>query len=160
MLPGDFIAFQLSGEIATTTNSLSEGTLWDFKHNEVANWLLEYYGIDPLLTPTLVYNFSDQSRVCKGGADATGLPADIPIRYRAGDQPNNALALNILEPGEVAATGGTSGVLFAVTDKPNAQEYYKYNHFAHVNYTIDQPRLGKLLCINGAGIQYLSLIHI
>ena len=96
----------------------------------------------------------DRSRVCKGGADATGLPANIPIRYRAGDQPNNALALNILEPGEVAATGGTSGVLFAVTDKTNAQEYYKYNHFAHVNYTIDQPRLGKLLCINGAGIQY------
>tara|TARA_A100001011_G_scaffold130139_1_gene137153 strand:- start:677 stop:2158 length:1482 start_codon:yes stop_codon:yes gene_type:complete len=154
MLPGDYIAFQLSGEIATTTNSLSEGTLWDFKHNEVANWLLEYYGIDPALTPTLVDNFSDQCSVSKSGADATGLPIDIPIRYRAGDQPNNALALNILQPGEVAATGGTSGVLFAVTDQPNAQEYHKYNHFAHVNYTIDEPRLGKLLCINGAGIQY------
>jgi len=154
MLPGDFIAYQLTGEIATTTNGLSEGTLWDFKHNKVADWLLEYYGIDASLTPPLTQNFTDQGLVHQEGAAATGLPAHIPVRYRAGDQPNNALALNILNPGEVAATGGTSGVLFAVTDQRTAKEYNKYNHFAHVNYTNEAPVLGKLLCINGAGIQY------
>lgn len=154
MLPGDFIAYQITGEIATTTNGLSEGTLWDFKHNKVADWLLDYYGIDTALTPPLTQNFIDQGKVHQQGAQATGLPQNIPVRYRAGDQPNNALALNILQAGEVAATGGTSGVLFAVTDQRTAKEYHKYNHFAHVNYTNDAPVLGKLLCINGAGIQY------
>lgn len=154
MLPGDFIAYQLTGEIATTPNGLSEGTLWDFKHNDVAHWLLDYYRIDTSLTPPLTQNFTNQGRVHQQGSEATGLPAHIPVRYRAGDQPNNALALNILKPGEVAATGGTSGVLFAVTDQRSAKEYHKYNHFAHVNYTNEAPILGKLLCINGAGIQY------
>ena len=154
MLPGDFIAYQLTGEIMTTPNALSEGILWDFKENKVAHWLLSYYGIDASLTPPLTHNFSDQAKVHQAAAEATGLPPNIPVRYRAGDQPNNALSLNILKPGEVAATGGTSGVLFAVTDQTKAQEYHKYNHFAHVNYTPNEPILGKLLCINGAGILY------
>ena len=154
MLPGDYIAFKLTGEIATTINGLSEGMLWDFKEKKVANWLLEYYGIDTKLTPPLVANFEDQGRVSASGAAQSGLPEGIPIRYRAGDQPNNALALNILKSGEVAATGGTSGVLFAVSDRNASKEFYRVNHFAHVNYTPDASLIGTLLCVNGAGIQY------
>ena len=154
MLPGDFIAYKLTGEISTTINGLSEGMLWDFKEKKVADWLLDYYGIDAGLTPPLVSNFKDQGRVTISGASQTGLPVGVPIRYRAGDQPNNALALNILKPGEVAATGGTSGVLFAVSDRDSSKEFYRVNHFAHVNYTPEESLIGTLLCINGAGIQY------
>lgn len=154
MLPGDFIAYKLTGEISTTINGLSEGMLWDFKEKKVADWLLDYYGIDADLTPPLVSNFKDQGRVTISGASQTGLPEGVPIRYRAGDQPNNALALNILKPGEVAATGGTSGVLFAVSDRDSSKEFYRVNHFAHVNYTPEESLMGTLLCINGAGIQY------
>ena len=154
MLPGDYIAFRLTGEIATTINGLSEGMLWDFKEKKVANWLLDYYGIENSLTPPCVNNFESQGLVTSQAASQTGLPVGIPIRYRAGDQPNNALALNILKPGEVAATGGTSGVLFAVSDRNSSKEYYRVNHFAHVNYTPDQSYIGTLLCVNGAGIQY------
>lgn len=154
MLPGDFIAYKLTGEIATTINGLSEGMLWDFKEKKVADWLLKYYGIDPNLTPPLVSNFEDQGRVSTQGAAQSGLPEGIPIRYRAGDQPNNALALNILKPGEVAATGGTSGVLFAVSNRNSSKEFYRVNHFAHVNYTPQDSLIGTLLCVNGAGIQY------
>jgi len=154
MLPGDYIAFKLTGEIATTINGLSEGMLWDFKEKKVAHWLLEHYGIAPCLTPPIVANFEDQGRVNEQGADQSGLPKGIPIRYRAGDQPNNALALNILKPGEVAATGGTSGVLFAVSDRNSSKEFYRVNHFAHVNYTPANSMIGTLLCVNGAGIQY------
>lgn len=154
MLPGDFIAFRLTGEIATTVNGLSEGMLWDFKEKKVANWLLDYYGIDTALTPPLVSNFEDQGCVNAKGAAQTGLPKGIPIRYRAGDQPNNAFALNILKPGEVAATGGTSGVLFAVSERNSSKEFYRVNHFAHVNYTPQKSLIGTLLCVNGAGIQY------
>ena len=154
MLPGDYIAFKLTGEINTTANGLSEGILWDYKENKVANWLLEYYGIDPSLTPPIVENFTDQGRLHLQAAKECGLVANIPVRYRAGDQPNNALSLNILKPGEVAATGGTSGVLFAITDQLTSKEYSRINHFAHVNYTEKEAVLGKLLCVNGAGIQY------
>ncbi|MEK9612994.1 MAG: FGGY-family carbohydrate kinase, partial [Flavobacteriaceae bacterium] len=151
---GDYIAFKFTGEIATTKNGLSEGMLWDFKEKKVANWLLDYYGIDHNLTPPIVENFENQGTVNQQASDQTGLPKGIPIRYRSGDQPNNAWALNILKPGEIAATGGTSGVLFAVSDREVSQELHRVNHFAHVNYTNAHPVVGSLLCINGAGIQY------
>ena len=154
MLPGDYIAYKLTDEVVTTKNGLSEGMLWDYKEKKVADWLLDHYGIATTLTPPLVENFENQGKTTQKAALATGLPVGIPIRYRAGDQPNNALSLNVLRPGEVAATGGTSGVLFAVTDRNTSQEFSRVNHFAHVNYTEEKPSIGTLLCINGAGIQY------
>lgn len=154
MLPGDFIAFKLTGEINTTKNGLSEGMLWDYKENKVADWLLRYYGIDTSLTPPIVENFTNQCFLNENGATAAGLPVGIPVVYRAGDQPNNALSLNILKPGEVAATGGTSGVIYAVTDNLKSKETSRINSFVHVNYTSEKPTVGKLLCINGSGIQY------
>lgn len=154
MLPGDFIAYKLTGEMKTTKNGLSEGMLWDYKENKVATWLLDYYGIDPSLTPTIVENFTNQGELNDKGSKETGLPIGIPVVYRAGDQPNNALSLNILKPGEVAATGGTSGVIYAVTDQLKSKETSRINSFVHVNYTNENPTVGKLLCINGAGIQY------
>ncbi|MCM4154835.1 FGGY family carbohydrate kinase [Gramella sp. AN32] len=154
MLPGDFIAFKLSGTINTTLSGLSEGIFWDFKSNNISNSLLEYYGLDKSLIPEIVDTFSVQSTLSKEGAIACGLAEGIPILYRAGDQPNNALSLNVFNPGEVAATGGTSGVLYAVTDSLSAKETTRVNNFAHVNYSADAPRIGKLLNINGAGIMY------
>lgn len=154
MLPGDFIAFKLTGKIVSTRNSLSEGILWDYKENKVANWLLDYYGIDTALTPEVVDNFTNQGDLNEKASKESGLPVGIPVVYRAGDQANNALSLNIFKPGEVAATGGTSGVLYAVTDKLNSKETSRINSFVHVNYTQELPIVGKLLCINGAGIQY------
>lgn len=154
MLPGDYIAYKLTGEITTTKNGLSEGILWDYKENKVANWLLDYYGIDQSLTPNIVENFTNQGFVNEKAALETGLPKGIPLVYRAGDQPNNALSLNVLNPGEVAATGGTSGVFYAVTDSASEQKSTRVNNFVHVNYETASPRIGKLLNINGAGIQY------
>ncbi|WP_289665513.1 xylulokinase [Flavobacterium panacagri] len=153
MLPGDYIALKLTGEVTTTKNGLSEGMLWDYKENKVADWLLEYYGIDTALTPKIVENFTNQGVVTEKAAAESGLPAGIPIVYRAGDQPNNALSLNVLRSGEVAATGGTSGVFYAVTET-NSGKSTRVNNFVHVNYTESNPRVGKLLNINGAGIQY------
>ncbi|WP_269236246.1 xylulokinase [Flavobacterium flavigenum] len=153
MLPGDYIALKLTGEVTTTKNGLSEGMLWDYKENKVADWLLDYYGIDQSLTPNIVENFTNQGIVTEKGSQESGLPVGIPIVYRAGDQPNNALSLNVLRPGEVAATGGTSGVFYAVTET-NSGKSTRVNNFVHVNYSESNPRVGKLLNINGAGIQY------
>ncbi|MEO1033005.1 MAG: FGGY family carbohydrate kinase [Bacteroidota bacterium] len=154
MLPGDYIAYKLTGVISTTKNGLSEGILWDYKENSTANWLLNYYGIDDALTPDIVDNFQSQGTVTKGAAEATGLPEGASLNYRAGDQPNNALSLNIFNNGDVAATGGTSGVIYAVTNQLKSKESSRINHFAHVNYSENTPNVGKLLCVNGAGIQY------
>ena len=154
MLPGDFLAYKFTNTICTTKNGLSEGILWDYANHNVANWLLEYYGIDSSLTPEVVENFSNQGTVSKAASKESGLPAGIPVTYRAGDQPNNALSLNIFNRGEVAATGGTSGVIYAVTDKLKSKEASRINHFAHVNYSEHNQSVGKLLCINGAGIMY------
>ena len=154
MLPGDFIAYKLTGEISSTSNGLSEGIFWDFKENKVANWLLDYFGISESLVPSIVSNFEDQGFVNEKACIETGLPKGIPIRYRAGDQPNNAMSLNVLNPGEVAATGGTSGVLYALTNSLESKESLRINNFAHVNYSNENQVIGKLLCVNGAGIQY------
>ncbi len=153
MLPGDYIAYKLTGDITTTKNGLSEGMLWDYKENKVANWLLDYYGIDQSLTPNIVENFTNQGVLSEKGSKESGLPVGIPVVYRAGDQPNNALALNVLNAGEVAATGGTSGVFYAVSEISSGKST-RVNNFVHVNYEEKTPRIGKLLNINGAGIQY------
>ncbi len=159
MLPGDYIAYRLGNTICTTKSGLSEGIFWDFKSNSLAKWLLDYYGIDQKMVPPIVDTFSLQGSVSAKGALESGLAVGTPIRYRAGDQPNNALSLNVFNPGEVAATGGTSGVVYAITDSLSVKESSRVNNFAHVNYGDQKPRIGKLLCINGAGIQYRWLLN-
>ena len=154
MLPGDYIAMKFSGEISTTISGLSEGMLWDFSENKPAQFLMDHYGISNEMIPNIKPTFSIQGKVNQKGAEASGLLEGTPITYRAGDQPNNALCLNVLNPGEVAATGGTSGVVYGVVDKPLFDQGSRVNGFAHVNYSKSNPRVGILLCINGAGIQY------
>lgn len=152
MLPGDFIAMKLSGTVNTTVSGLSEGILWDFKERNTAKFVLDYYGIDSSLVPDIVPTFSVQCEVSAKAAAETGLKKGTPISYRAGDQPNNALSLNVFNPGEIASTAGTSGVVYGVLGNVGYDKKSRVNTFAHVNYTDKQDRLGVLLCINGTGI--------
>ncbi len=154
LLPGDYIALRLTGETLTTPSGLSEGILWDFKKDNVADLVLDYFGFDKNLVPAVVPTFSLQGVLTQAAAEDTGLKAGIPVAYRAGDQPNNAMSLNVLEPGEIAATGGTSGVVYGVVNSPVFDLQSRVNSFAHVNHTKSDPRIGILLCINGAGSQY------
>ena len=152
MLPGDFIAMKLTGECCTTVSGLSEGMFWDFKNNCVAQFLMDYYGFDSSLIPPIRPTFAEQGRVTASAAAELGLAAGIPVTYRGGDQPNNALSLGVLNPGEIAATAGTSGVVYGVLGDVAYDPQSRVNTFAHVNYAADEPRLGVLLCINGTGI--------
>ena len=155
MLPGDYIAMRLSGGTAqTTVSGLSEGMFWDFKNNEVSKDVMKFFGFSEGIIPTIVPTFSVQSRVCEAVAQELGIPAGTPIAYRGGDQPNNALSLNVMKPGEIAATGGTSGVVYGVLGEVNYDKLSRVNTFAHVNHGEGgATRLGVLLCINGTGIQ-------
>jgi xylulokinase len=152
MLPGDYIAMRLTGEINTTVTGLSEGIFWDFPKNQLASFLLEYYGLDSELIPEIVPAFGNQGVLKTDIANELGLKSGIPVTYRAGDQPNNAFSLNVLNPGEIAATAGTSGVVYGVTDKFSYDPKSRVNIFAHVNHGASNKRLGVLLCINGTGI--------
>jgi xylulokinase len=153
-LPGDYIAMRLTGRIATTIPGLSEGMVWDFSTHAPAGFLLEEYGIPLSLIPEIVPTFGDQGKLVGETAEELGLPAGISVTYRAGDQPNNALSLNVLEPGEVAATAGTSGVVYAVSGTLARDPESRVNSFAHVNHSGKVPRIGVLLCINGCGIAH------
>lgn len=152
MLPGDYIAMRLTGEICTTVSGLSEGMFWDFKNNSLAGFLMDYYGFDSSLIADIKPTFTEQGRVTAMAAAELGLKAGIPVTYRAGDQPNNALSLNVFNPGEIASTAGTSGVVYGVNGKVNFDSKSRVNTFAHVNHSEEQTRLGVLLCINGTGI--------
>ncbi len=152
MLPGDYLALRLSGQANTTVSGLSEGMFWDFRNGRVADFLMDYYGFDNSIISDIVPTFSIQSCVSAEAAAETGLKEGTPITYRAGDQPNNALSLNVFNPGEIASTAGTSGVVYGVLGDVNYDPKSRVNTFAHVNHTADQTRLGVLLCINGTGI--------
>ncbi len=153
MLPGDFIAMKLTGEISTTVSGLSEGMFWDFKKNSLSSELLYQYAIDETVLPGVHPTFSIQGCLTASAANQLGLSEGTPVAYRAGDQPNNAFSLNVLNPGDIAATAGTSGVVYGVSGNVTYDPMSRVNPFAHVNHSATQPRLGVLLCINGTGIQ-------
>ncbi|WP_295795055.1 FGGY family carbohydrate kinase [Mucilaginibacter sp.] len=154
MLPGDFIAMRLTGEVTTSISALSEGVFFDFKANSLSKDIINYYGFDEALFPEVREVFSAHGSLQASIAQKLNLKPGIPVTYKAGDQPNNALSLNVLNPGEVAATAGTSGVIYGVTDQLGYDKQSRVNTFAHVNYTTQQQRLGVLLCINGVGSMY------
>ncbi|SEW24077.1 xylulokinase [Chryseobacterium wanjuense] len=159
MLPGDYIAMRLSGEIGMTVEGLSEGIFWDFKNNCISEDVINYYGIPKSFFPEIIPTFGIQSTVSATAAQELGLKEGTPISYRAGDQPNNALSLNVFNPGEIASTAGTSGVVYGVLDKLEYDTMSRVNTFAHVNHSPEETRLGVLLCINGTGILNSWLKH-
>lgn len=152
MLPGDYIAMRMTGRIVTSFSGLSEGIFWDFMNNQVSEELIGFFDFQKEMIPDPVPSFSIQGTLLNDIASELGLPSGIPVSYRAGDQPNNAMSLNVLEPGEVAATAGTSGVIYGITDQLKYDTESRVNTFLHVNHSVDERRLGVLLCINGTGI--------
>lgn len=152
MLPGDYIAMRMSGEAQTTVPGLSEGIFWDFKNSKISKEVMDFFGFEDSVIADIVPSFGVQCTLSKTAAEELGLAKGTPISYRAGDQPNNALSLNVMNPGEIAATAGTSGVVYGILDNVNYDRQSRVNTFAHVNHTPAKPRLGVLLCINGTGI--------
>lgn len=159
LVPGDYLVMRMTGELATTISGLSEGIFWNYRKHAVDDRLLDYFGIDQSLLPPTVPVFARQGQLSRQAAESMGLQAGTSVTYRAGDQPNNALALNVLHPGEIAATSGTSGVVYGIVDEACHDALSRVNAFAHVNHRPEQQRIGVLLCINGAGLQYSWMKH-
>lgn len=152
LLPGDFISYKFTDELTTTISALSEGIFWDFNKNEISKDLLDYYGFDVSFFPEVKQVFENHGQISNTMASELGLSTNLKITYKAGDQPNNALSLGVVEPGEIATTAGTSGVIYGVSSELKYDPNCRVNSFAHVNYTKDLRRIGVLMCINGTGI--------
>lgn len=152
LLPGDFIALKMTGEAVTTVTGLSEGIFWDYKENGIAHSLLDYYGLDKSLLAPCIPVFGEQGKLQRTAAEALGISEGVSVCYRAGDQPNNAFSLQVMNPGEIAATAGTSGVLYGISSDPVYDPKSRVNPFIHVNHQAEQPRYGILMCLNGTGI--------
>lgn len=152
MLPGDYLAMRMTGEVRTTVPGLSEGMSWDFADNKVSDKLLSFFGIPREMVTETVSTFGEQGRISASAAAELGLSAGTPICYRSGDQPNNAFSLNVLNPGEIAATAGTSGVVYGISDRVSTDPRSRINMFAHVNHSASEPRIGVMHCTNGVGI--------
>jgi len=152
LLPGDYIALRMTGEVNTTISGLSEGIFWDYRENGIAQSLLDFYGIDKSLLASCVPSFGDQGKLNSSAAEELGISQGTPVCYRAGDQPNNAFSLQVLEPGEIAATAGTSGVLYGISSRPEYDPLSRVNPFIHVNHQTSDSRYGILMCLNGTGI--------
>ncbi|MBN2455152.1 MAG: carbohydrate kinase [Sedimentisphaerales bacterium] len=159
MLPGDYIVMKMTDKITTTPSGISEGIMWDFEEDKPAGFVLDYYGISTDLIAQIVPTFSVQGELTTEAADELGLEPGIKITYRAGDQPNNALSLGVLNPGQLAVTAGTSGVVNGITGQKNYDQYSRVNTFIHVNHITQSPRYSVLLCVNGAGILNSWLKH-
>jgi xylulokinase len=159
MLPGDYIAMRMTDRAVTTISGLSEGIMWDFRSQQPSDIVLNNYGISPALICEIMPTFSIQGELMPTAAAELGLKRGTVVSYRAGDQPNNALSLNVLNPGEIAATAGTSGVVYGVGNSANYDPKSRVNTFAHVNYTRENPRYGVLMCLNGTGILNSWLKH-
>lgn len=159
MLPGDYVAMKMTGQIKTTPSGLSEGIMWDFEADESAGFVLDNYGISGELIAETVPTFCIQGELTKEAAKELGLAAGTKVSYRAGDQPNNALSLSVLQPGEIAVTAGTSGVVYGVSDQKKYDRLSRVNVFVHVNHSAARPRYGVLLCLNGTGILNSWLKH-
>lgn len=152
MLPADYIAYRLTGRITTNPEGLSEYMLWDFSTNTPARFLMDHFGFPEDIFPEVTTSFGIQGRLTAEAASLLGLAEGTPITYRAGDQPNNALSLNVFEPGEVASTAGTSGVVYGINGTVDYDPRSRVNNFAHVNHSADRTRIGVMTCINGTGI--------
>jgi xylulokinase len=152
MLPGDFIAGRLTKHFTTTASALSEGIFYDFQTDTISSAVLDYFKFDKSLFPAIQDVFSSHGTIVSEVADALGLNKQVLVTYKAGDQPNNAFSLGVLQPGDIATTAGTSGVVYGISDELKYDKHNRVNSFAHVNYTNHAKRIGVLMCINGTGI--------
>ena len=131
LLPKDHVRFRLSGDQATDVADASGTLMLDVEHRRWSDEILEAAGIDRRMLPSVVESPAICARVSRQGAAATGLAEGTPIVGGAGDQAAGAVGMGITRPGTVSATIGTSGVVFAATDRPALDPRGRLHTFCH-----------------------------
>jgi len=131
MLPKDYVRFRLTGERATDVADASGTLMLDVAKRQWSSEVLKTLEIDPSLLPALYESAAICGAVSSAGSEATGLLKGTPVVAGAGDQAAGATGMGIVAPGAVSATIGTSGVVFAATDRPALDEQGRLHTFCH-----------------------------
>ncbi len=131
LLPKDFVRLRLSGEYATDVADASGTLLLDVARRQWSREMVDLAGLDPTILPRLFESQDVCARVSREAAAATGLVEETPIVAGAGDQAAGAIGMGITRPGTVSVTIGTSGVVFAATDRPALDPGGRLHTFCH-----------------------------
>jgi xylulokinase len=131
MLPKDYVRFRMTGERAIDVADASGTLLLDVSKRSWSREVLEAAEIDVSMLPALYESQEVCGKVSEAGARATGLKAGTPVVAGAGDQAAGATGMGIVVPGAVSATIGTSGVVFAATDRPALDSKGRLHTFCH-----------------------------
>lgn len=131
MLPKDYVRLRLTGESAIDVADASGTLLLDVANRRWSNEVLGKTGIDAKLLPKLFESQEICGKISQAGASATGLRPGTPVVAGAGDQAAGAVGMGITRAGVVSATIGTSGVVFAATDRPSLDSKGRLHTFCH-----------------------------
>jgi xylulokinase len=131
LLPKDYVRLKLSGDRATDVADASGTLLFDVKGRKWSTAMLSATEIDERLLPRVYESPEVTGSISKAGAEATGLRAGTPLIAGGGDQAAGAVGMGIVRPGTASATIGTSGVVFAATDKPKLDPKGRVHTFCH-----------------------------
>jgi xylulokinase len=148
LCPKDYVRFRLTGEYAIDMQEASGTLLLDVAHRRWSREVADAAEIPMSWLPSLFEGPEICARIHAAGAGATGLAAGTPVAAGAGDQGAGAVGMGIVETGSVSATIGTSGVVFASTDKPTMDRLGRLHTFCHA-----APGLWHVMGVtNGAGL--------
>ena len=131
LLPKDYVRWRLTGERATDAADASGTLLFDVAGRRWSSPLLAHVGIDAAALPAVYEGPAVTGRLVRAGAEATGLVEGTPVVAGGGDQAAGAVGMGIVRPGAVSATIGTSGVVFAATDRPALDPGGRVHTFCH-----------------------------
>src|SRR6059058_112615 len=131
LLPKDYVRFRLTGERATDMADASGTLLLDVSRRRWSSEMLDAAALEESLLPAVCESPEVCAKVSAKGTAESGLPVGTPVVAGAGDQAAGAVGMGIVSPGTVSATIGTSGVVFAVTDRPALDSRGRVHTFCH-----------------------------
>lgn len=131
LLPKDYVRLKLTGDRATDVADASGTLLLDVRGRKWSQEMLAHANLDEKLLPHVYESQEVTGSVSAAGAEATGLLVGTPVVAGAGDQAAGAIGMGIVRPGSVSATIGTSGVVFAATDRPALDPKGRVHTFCH-----------------------------
>lgn len=131
LLAKDYIRYRLTGELFTEVSDAAGTLLFEVIKKRWSTGLLEKLEIDPDLLPPILNSFDLAGRITKPIAEKTGLKFGTPLVAGGADNACGAVGSGIIQEGRVMVSIGSSGVVLAQTDNPQADQGGRIHLFNH-----------------------------
>lgn len=131
LLPKDYVRYGLTSEFATDVSDASGTAVFDVAHRRWSHEMMDGLGLDRAILPDVFESSEIAGRVSARGAELTGLALGTPVVAGGGDQACGAVGNGIVRAGIVSCTLGTSGVIFAHTERPAYDPAGRLHTFCH-----------------------------